>query len=397
MNAPQISRRNFSKGLLCAPVLAATLARAATLNETESAKDPYWWQKEPPKPKFKPVGVDRSKVLKIYSGRTKPDLSPVYMIWEELTGMRIDLTVMSHFDVMARIVAERSDPQADLMVTNTNVEPEIARASGVFDPYKAPVAQEYPDWLRAPDYSWMSFTAWPRTAMINWAVLGRDQAKWPKKLEDLAEPEFRGKVVIASIQESIVTTYFAALRAAKGDEWTGKMIDRILDNGARIYHSHVETRNALIREGYGVALVNSSNNSTFLMQGHAVGEAWLDQDPDGIGTYIDSHTTAVLRGGHQPEAARHFIDFLLSKEIQELLARLYGEVPVNPVAMPGWVRPIAGVRRIAASGEQVAARFKDTQAFMRAKGFDMIEVSDPLISFGRAGQRRDKEVPGALM
>jgi len=314
-------------------------------------------------------------------------------MWEQLTGMRIDLIKMSHFDVMPRIVAERNDPQADLMVTNTMVEPEIVRGSGVFDPYRASVAQEYPEWLRAPDYSWLSFSAWPRTAMVNWTTLGRDPNKWPTRLEDLAAPEFRDKVLIASIQESIVTTYFAALRAAKGDEWTSKIIDRILDNGARIYKSHAQTRNALVREGYGVALVNSSNTSVFFLEGNAVGEAWLDQEQGGLGTYVEAHTVAVLGGGRQPEAARNFVDFLLSKEVQELLARLYGEAPTNPAAMAGWVRPVAAIHRIQATGDQVAARFHDTRGFLKAKGFDMDDVNDPLVSAGRAGRRRDKEIP----
>src|SRR5882762_740503 len=102
MNNPEITRRNFTKTLVGAPLLLtglAGLARAAA-PETGPARDPYWWQQEPPKPKFKPVGVDRAKILRIYSGRTKPDLTPVYMMWEELTGMKIELTVMSHFDLM---------------------------------------------------------------------------------------------------------------------------------------------------------------------------------------------------------------------------------------------------------------------------------------------------------
>ena len=58
--------------------------------------------------------MERSKVLKILSGRNRPDLEPVY-------------------------------PQYDLMMENTSAEPEIARPSGIFEPYRAPVAQQYPE------------------------------------------------------------------------------------------------------------------------------------------------------------------------------------------------------------------------------------------------------------
>jgi iron(III) transport system substrate-binding protein len=348
-----------------------------------------------PKPTFKPVGVDRSKVLKILSGRNRPDLTPVYKMWEQLTGMKVDLTKISHLDAMEKLISQKGDPQYDLMVTNTMAEPEIARASGIFDPYRAKVATQYADWLRAPDYTWLSISAWPRTAMVNWATMGRDPAKWPKRFEDLADPQFKDKVLISSIQESIVTSYFAAMRVAKGDEWTGKTIDRILDNGARLYKSHAQTRNALIREGYGVALVNSSNAHVFFLEGNAVGEAWLDQEEGGLGTLVETHTIAVVKGGRNPTAARDFVDFILSKEIQEMLARLYGEGPVNPAAITGWVRPVATIKRIKATPEQIAARFHDTQKFLTAKGFNMEDLEDPYISAGKGGRRRDKMVAGA--
>src|SRR5947209_3299461 len=106
-----ISRREFTKGLLTLPVLAAGVraAEPAAPKSATTHDDPFWWQKHPAGPTFKPQGVDRSKVLKVYAGRTRPDFSPVYMLWEQFSGMKVDLTVISHLDVMGRIVAERND------------------------------------------------------------------------------------------------------------------------------------------------------------------------------------------------------------------------------------------------------------------------------------------------
>jgi iron(III) transport system substrate-binding protein len=387
----KVSRRDFHKSLIGVAGLAGALGAPGALAQSSQKASPTG---DAPKPSFKPVGVERSKVLKILSGRNRPDLTPVYKMWEQLSGMKVDLTKISHLDAMERLVSQKNDPQYDLMVTNTNAEPEIVRESGVFDPYRAKVATQYAEWLRAPDYSWLSISAWPRTAMVNWATLGRDPAKWPKRFEDLAAPEFKDKVLISSIQESIVTSYFAAMRIAKGDEWTGKVIDRILDNGMRLYKSHAQTRNALIREGYGVALVNSSNAHVFFLEGNAVSETWLDQEEGGLGTLVETHTIAVVRGGRNTTAARDFVDFILSKEIQEMLARLYGEGPVNPAAITGWVRPVASIKRIKATPAQIATRFKDTQRFLTDKGFNMEDLEDPLISQGRGGRRRDKPPAG---
>src|SRR5436190_11585556 len=386
-----ISRRDFTKTLAGVSALAAMTPPAHAQSSAKPSPTG-----EAPKPEFKPKGVERSKVLKVLSGRNRPDLTPVYKMWEQLSGMKVDLTKISHLDVMEKLVSQKGDPQYDLMVTNTMAEPEIARASGIFDPYRAKVATEYAEWLRAPDYAWLSITAWPRTAMINWATLGRDPSRWPKRFEDLADPLFKDKVLMSSIQESIVTSYFAAMRIAKGDDWTNKVIDRVLDNGMRLYKSHAQERNALVREGYGVALVNSSNAHVFFLEGNAVGEAWLDQEEGGLGTLVESHTVAVVKGAKNPGAARSFIDFILSKEVQEMLARLYGESPVNPEAsVAGMVRTAGSIRRINATAEPVAARFKDTQKWLTDRGFNMEDLEDPYISQGRGGRRRDKVPAGA--
>lgn len=389
-----ISRREFAKGLLGAPAVMTGLAGLAGVIAAPppgSAQSPIG---QPAAPRFKPVGVDRSKVLKIYSARKTPDITPVFTMWEQLTGMRIDYTFVPKFALTKQILAERNDPQADVIVTNSMAEAELMRPSGVFDPHRSPVAQRYPDWLRAPDYSWLSFSGWPRSAMVNWATLGRDPAKWPKKLEDLAEPEFRDKVVVASMSEAMLICYVAALRIAKGDEWTGRTLDRLLDNGMRIYKTHFDVRKALVRERYDVALVNSENNYVFALEGNAIGEAWLDQEPGGVGTYVDADTIGVIRGARQPEAARNFVDLLLSKDVQELFVRLDGEAPVNPEAGSGWARQLSTIRRIAATPLEVAARYMDTQTFLKAKGFDMSGVDDPIASTGRTGLRRDKLAPG---
>lgn len=381
----KMTRRQFARSV-------AALAGAGTLSGTvlaQSSAKPSPTA-DPPKPTFKPVGVERSKVLKVLSGRNRPDLTPVYKMWEQLSGMKVDFTRVSHLDAMDRLIHEKNDPQFDLMVTNTMAEPEIARPAGIFEPYRAKVATQYADWLRAPDYGWMAITAWPRTAMINWAVMGRDPSKWPKRFEDLGDPRFKDKVLMSSIQESIVTSYFTAMRIAKGDAYTHRVIDAAFDNGMRLYKSHAQERNALIREGYGIGLVNSSNSHVFFLEGNAVGEAWLDQEPGGLGTWVEAHTVGVVKGGKNPDAARSFIDFILSKEIQEILVRLYGESPVNPAASTGgWVRTASEIRRINATTAQVAARFKETQKFLVEKGFNMEDLDDPYISQGRGGRRRD--------
>ncbi|MFB9953015.1 ABC transporter substrate-binding protein [Rhizobium puerariae] len=335
--------------------------------------------------------------LRIYSGRNRPDLKPIYAMYEELTGRAVEMIHIPSEDVYDRIIAEKNDPQVDLLVTNTQVMPELVRPEGVFEPYRASVAVDYDPWLRAEDFSWLSFTVWPRTAMINWRVLGQDGSRWPTRIEDFLSPELRDATLCSSAGETMMTSYFAALRVTRGDEWVEKLVDGLLANGMRIYRSNIDCRNALVREGYAATLANGSNTHAFFLEGHPVGEAWLDQGEGEVGTLIEAHTVAVLKGARNPEAARDFIDFLLSREIQEFLARLYGETPVNSAARVDWLRPTSSIRRIPATLDQIAPLVASTETMLRAKGFDVGAVTEEnrrFISVGRTGRRDDREPGG---
>jgi len=308
--------------------------------------------------------------VKIYSGRNRPDLTPAYRLFESLTGVAVEVEKVYHHDVGARVLAERADPQADLLLTNSQLAVETMRPTGVFEPYEAPVARDYDAWLRAPDFSWLSFTAWPRVAMVNRTVL-RDPSAWPARLEDFADPGLRDLTACAALVEMTTVAHVASIRVVRGDQYAESLLDRLRANGLRVYASNLHTRNAVTEERLAAALANSSNVHVFQLEGNPVAEAWLDQGEGELGTPVEAHTVAVLRGCRNPEQARDFVDFLLAPETQSLLARLYGETPVNPRAEHGWVRPLAAIRRTDAPLDATTPLLDSTVELLRRKGFDV--------------------------
>jgi len=307
--------------------------------------------------------------LVVYSGRNRPDLTPVYKLFEALTGTAVEVAKVYHHDVGERVVEERSDPQADVLLTNSQLALEQIRDARVFEPYAPQVARDYEEWLRAPDFAWLSFTAWPRVAMVNRTVLSKRDS--PKRLEDFADPRLRDLIACAALVEMTTVAQFAAIRHVRGDEYTETFLDRLVANGMRVYASNLHTRNAVVEERLAAALANSSNVHVFQLEGNPVGEAWLDQDDGELGTPVEAHTVAVLRACAEPEHARDFVDFLLAPETQSLLARLYGETPVNPRAEHGWVRPLAEIRRLEAPLAETTALLESTVELLRRKGFDV--------------------------
>src|SRR5207248_799733 len=83
--------------------------------------------------------------------------------------------------------------------------------------------------------------AWPRTAMINRRLLP-DAADWPRTLEELADPRFRGKVSMATTNEETTVSQWSSIRAARGDVYAWALADRLIANGLRTYESNKATR-----------------------------------------------------------------------------------------------------------------------------------------------------------
>ncbi len=309
-------------------------------------------------------------VLHIRSGRNRPDLVPVLADFEAATGIRVAYEKVYHRDVGARSRAEAGRPTADVLITNSRIALEGLRDHDVFVRRPPAIADALGPDLRAPDFAWVAFTAWPRVAMVHLGVLP-DPAGWPRGLEDLAAPAWRGRVACAAMVEMTTVSQFASLAVARDLAFVGGLLDRLVANGLRILPSNLATREALVREPLALGLANASNVHVFRGEGHPVAEAWLDQEEGGLGTAVEAHAVAVLRGTPRATEAGLFVDWLLSVPVQEELARRYGETPVNPLATCGTVRPLAAIRATPAPLPDLMAAIPAVEDLLRRKGFDV--------------------------
>src|SRR5207237_10747710 len=57
--------------------------------------------------------------LKVYSGRNRPDLAPVYRFFKQLTDTTVEVEKVYHWDVEGRVFDERVDPQGEILRTDS--------------------------------------------------------------------------------------------------------------------------------------------------------------------------------------------------------------------------------------------------------------------------------------
>jgi len=149
----------------------------------------------------------------------------------------------------------------------------------------------------------------------------------PERWEDLADPRLRGSIALTNpAQSGSVTTAFEAILQRKGWDAGWAILRRMAAN-ARSFSASAPKAPSDVSLGDAAAGVCIDFYGRFQAQAIADAEraAGLDRpDPrvayvDPVGeTVIDPDPIGLLRGAPQPELARRFVEFTLSREGQAL-------------------------------------------------------------------------------
>jgi ABC-type Fe3+ transport system substrate-binding protein len=310
--------------------------------------------------------MPRPDRLTVYCARRNPTPAPLFKLFGQLHEVEVAAEVASFGPAHDRLRGEREAPRCDVAITKTRPDMELLAAEGLLEPHQPPLPG-LPGWLHHPDFAWTGFSGWPRCAIVNRVVLP-DPAQWPTGLESFCEPRFRGHFACASTLERTTRAHFAAIAAVKGLDATRDLLDRLMANGMIVRSGNTALREEMMSAPFAAALASDSNVHVFRLQGNAVARAPLDQEPGGIGTHVEAHTVAVVRGAPRPDLARAFVDFLFSEAAQGLLAQLHGETPVNPAAAHFDVVPLAQIRRIDAPLAEIERLMAETVRLIDGKG-----------------------------
>jgi iron(III) transport system substrate-binding protein len=101
--------------------------------------------------------------------------------------------------------------------------------------------------------------------------------------------------------------------------------------------------------------------------GRRVAMIYLDQGEGEMGTLVIPNTVGIIANCPHPEAAKRFIDYLLSKEVESKLAHSRSiQMPVRPdVKTPENVRPIGDIKPMKVDFEGVADQMEETAKFVQ--------------------------------
>lgn len=271
--------------------------------------------------------------LNLYSSRHYDTDLKLYDMFTEATGIRVNLIEGSGDELQARIEAEGVNSPADLLLTVDAGRLHRAEVAGLFQPVESAVLIErIPETLRHPDNLWFGLTT--RARVIFYSV-EEGLPEGLSRMEDLADPRFRGEICMRSSSNiynvSLLAELIEVLGAEAAEEWArgiGANLARPPQGGDTDQIRAVaagECSLAIANTYYWGRLKASANPADNAV---AAATAFIFPNQEDRGTHTNISGAGVLVHAPNPENAVAFLEFLVSDEAQQILADGNNEYPV---------------------------------------------------------------------
>ncbi len=296
----------------------------------------------------------------VYAALDQIFSEPILKQFEERTGIRVravyDTEAAKTVGLMNRLLAEAPRPRCDVFWNNEIVRTLLLKSRGVTAPYQSPEAAAFPASMRDPEGHWTGFAARARVVIYNKNLI--KEADVPRRMEDLADPKWRGRCAIANPLFGTTSTHAAVLWAMWGPEITKDLFEKLRANSVQVLASNATVRDRVAWGEIPWGLTDTDDAQGALMDKHPVGVAPMllsevapaaaaDRASQSAESAAASsgrllllpNTVCLIRNGPNPEAGRRLIDFLLSAEVEQTLAGgRSAQFPLRPGLKPpaGW-------------------------------------------------------------
>ncbi|HEY8497155.1 MAG TPA: ABC transporter substrate-binding protein [Limnochordales bacterium] len=278
------------------------------------------------------VGTAAAQTLTVYSSVDEENARKILNEFTKATGIQVRFVFLSSGPALARLEAEQNNPQADVWMGAPSENHVLAKERGLSQPYFSPNAEVLAPQFKDPDGYWVSFYMNPMAVGVNLEWLKRSGAKMPETWEDLLDPVFRNQIQMPTPQSS-GTAYnlVASLVLAWGEDKAFDYLKKLNQNVQTYTQSGTAPSRAV---AFGEAGIGIQFTPAFLQlkdEGYPIAVVF---PKEGVG--FEAPAISIVKGAPNLEAAKKLVDWLLTLEAQNSLARLKTYFfPVHPDAVAG--------------------------------------------------------------
>jgi iron(III) transport system substrate-binding protein len=275
-----------------------------------------------------------NEVLNVYSHRHYAIDQEINTLFTERTGIEVRVVNADADQLIERLKSEGENSPADLLVTVDAGRLQIAKEAGLLQALKSDILDAAtPAGLRDPEGYWFPYTARARIIMV---ASERVEPGAIATYEQLADERWRGKVAIRSSSSPYNQAWVASMVAANGDEATEAWARGVVANLARPPQGGDRDQIHAVANGLADVCVSNAYylgimlNSPDPADREAAGKIRVVfPNQDGRGAHFNVSAAGVTRYSANIEAARRYLEFLVSDEVQQMIAEGSYEYPIS--------------------------------------------------------------------
>ena len=265
----------------------------------------------------------------IYTALENEQLAPFKQAIEAaVRGVEVVWVRDSTGVITARVLAERENPRADLIMGLAASSLLMFEGLNMLEPYAPAGAEALKPLFRdnATPATWTGMDAYLGVICFNTVEARRTNAPTPTSWRDLTRPEFRGRLVMPHPASSGTGYLMVAMwLQLMGEQEGWRFMDALHENMAVYMHSGSAPCVQAARGERTAGISLDMRGARERTQGAPI-EVIIPNE----GTGWDMEAVSIVRGTRNLEAARRIVDWAATRSANELFARYYAVV-----AMPG--------------------------------------------------------------
>jgi len=256
-------------------------------------------------------GGSENKTLTVYSGREEELVQPLIDMFEEKTGITVDVRYGESAELAATIAEEGDNSPADVFFSQ---DPgSLGAVAGELAELPQETLERVAERFRDSGGKWVGTSGRTRVLAYNTSTVEAGQV--PDSVFALTDPKWKGKVGIAPTNASF-QAFVTAMRLSAGEERTKQWLVDLKQNEPKTYEKNTPIVEALATGEIDLGLVN-----------HYYLALVKEEQPDApianhflakgdAGALVSVAGVGALATASNKEGAQEFVDYLLSEEGQ---------------------------------------------------------------------------------
>jgi iron(III) transport system substrate-binding protein len=275
--------------------------------------------------------------VNVYSSRHYDTDKSLYQTFTQQTGIKVNIIEGRDDELIERIRTESGNSPADILITVDAGRLWRAQSADILQPIKSKTLEDtVPAYLREPSGLWFGLTKRARVIIYNKAAVKPSELS---TYEDLADPKWKGRLLIRSSTNVYNQSLAGSILAAHGEKETEEWARGIVANLARRPQGGDSDQILAVAAGEGDVAV--SNTYYFgRIAGSSKPEDKAVADKVGVffpnqndrGTHVNISGAGVLKNAPNKDNAVKFLEYLVSPAAQKIFAEGNYEYPVSKVA-----------------------------------------------------------------